>query len=196
MDTLLERVKDFADNAHGEQLRRYTKERYIVHPLRVMEICNEYTEDKTILAAALLHDVLEDTQVTKEELHTFLKDLMSEQEANKTVRLIVELTDVFIKKDYPQWNRDTRKAKEAARLEKTSGASQTVKYADIIDNCVEMATHDEDEFAPKFLKECRSLLKHIAKGNKQLYKRAVTTVDNCLQQLQQQKKKRKRLAEE
>jgi (p)ppGpp synthase/HD superfamily hydrolase len=189
MDTLLEQVKDFADNAHGEQVRRYTKERYIVHPVKVMEICSEYTEDKTILAAALLHDVLEDTATTKEQLHNFLQGLMTEQEANRTVELVVELTDVFIKKDYPQWNRATRKAKEAARLEKTSGASQTVKYADIIDNCVDIATHDEDEFAPKFLKECRSLLKHIPKGDVRLYKRAVQTVDNCITQLQEQMRK-------
>jgi (p)ppGpp synthase/HD superfamily hydrolase len=185
MDTLLKQVKEFADRAHGEQQRRYTKERYIVHPVRVMELCSEYTEDKSILSAALLHDVLEDTPVTKEELQQFLNGLMNEHEANKTMRLVVELTDVYTKTNYPQWNRDTRKAKEASRIEKTCGTSQTIKYADIIDNCLEMATHSEDEFALKFLKECRAVLKHIPKGNKQLYRRAVITVDSCLQQLQQ-----------
>jgi hypothetical protein len=130
--------------------------------------------------------------VTKEELQQFLNGLMSEQEANKVVRLVVELTDVYTKTNYPQWNRDTRKAKEATRLEKTSGASQTIKYADIIDNCLEMSTHNEDEFAPKFLKECRSVLKHIPNGNKELYKRAVITVDSCLQQLQQKNRKQKK----
>jgi len=40
MDTLLKLVKEFADGAHGGQQRRYTKERYIVHPVRVMELCN------------------------------------------------------------------------------------------------------------------------------------------------------------
>ncbi|HTM65727.1 MAG TPA: HD domain-containing protein [Flavipsychrobacter sp.] len=192
MDTLLKQVKEFADRAHGEQQRRYTKERYIVHPVRIMELCSEYTEDKSILSAALLHDVLEDTPVTKEELQQFLNGLMNEHKANKTVRLVVELTDVYTKTNYPQWNRDTRKAKEASRIEKTSGASQTIKYADIIDNCLEMATHSEDEFALKFLKECRSVLKHIPKGDKQLYRRAVITVESCLQQLQQQNRKQKR----
>jgi len=63
MDKVLEQVKDFADKAHGDQLRKYTPDRYIVHPMRVMLICQEYTDDSQILAAALLHDVLEDTPV-------------------------------------------------------------------------------------------------------------------------------------
>ena len=41
--------------------------RYIVHPAEVMEICSQYTNDITILAAALLHDVLEDIPVTRNE---------------------------------------------------------------------------------------------------------------------------------
>src|SRR4051812_49401817 len=104
-DAILDEVKDFADKAHGNQMRRYTPERYIVHPVRVMKTCREYSNDVTILAAALLHDVLEDTPVKKEELKTFLLKLMSEEEANKTVQLVEELTDVYIKENYPHWNR-------------------------------------------------------------------------------------------
>lgn len=57
MEEVLEQIRDFADKAHGEQMRKYTPERYIVHPVRVMKICREYTDDITVLAAALLHDV-------------------------------------------------------------------------------------------------------------------------------------------
>ncbi|MGN6567929.1 MAG: hypothetical protein ACTHJ0_08255 [Flavipsychrobacter sp.] len=35
----LEEVIAFADKAHGSQMRKYTPERYIVHPIRVMELC-------------------------------------------------------------------------------------------------------------------------------------------------------------
>jgi (p)ppGpp synthase/HD superfamily hydrolase len=61
MDPSLETIKDFANKAHGDQKRRYTPDKYVVHPIRVMELCKEYTNDVTVLAAALLHDVLEDT---------------------------------------------------------------------------------------------------------------------------------------
>src|SRR5918993_5563128 len=91
----------FADKCHGEQMRRYEPDRYIVHPTRVMEICRQYTSELPQLAAAILHDVLEDTPVTVEELEQFLKTVMSETEAAETIRLVLELTDVYVKEDYP-----------------------------------------------------------------------------------------------
>src|SRR5690606_23122807 len=98
--------------AHGEQLRKYTPDRYIVHPIRVMLICQEYTDDIAMLSAALLHDVLEDTPVQKDELKGFLMTVMSPEQAITTLKYVVELTDVFTKKDYPALNRRKRKLKE------------------------------------------------------------------------------------
>jgi (p)ppGpp synthase/HD superfamily hydrolase len=60
-EKILQEIIQFADLAHGKQVRRYTSERYIVHPVRVMETCRQYTNDISVLAAAILHDVLEDT---------------------------------------------------------------------------------------------------------------------------------------
>ena len=181
-NAILEEIKDFADRAHGNQMRRYTPERYIVHPIRVMNTCKEYTNDITILAAALLHDVLEDTAVTKEELQGFLLKLMSEEDAKRTVQLVEELTDVYIKENYPQWNRKKRKIKETERLEKTSAAAQTIKYADIIDNAPEV-TEKEPDFAKKFIPEYRALLKRITKGNPVLYEKAKEVVNTCMARL-------------
>lgn len=181
-DTLLEEVKDFADRAHGNQMRKYTPERYIVHPVRVMQTCKEYTNDLPILAAALLHDVLEDTPVTKEELQAFLLKLMSVDDAKRTVQLVEELTDVYVKENYPNWNRRKRKQKEAERLEKTSAAAQTIKYADIIDNAPEV-TEKEPDFAQRFIPEYKALLQRITKGNPVLYEKAREVVNTCMAQL-------------
>jgi guanosine-3',5'-bis(diphosphate) 3'-pyrophosphohydrolase len=179
MEDILDKIKAFADKCHGEQMRRYANDPYIVHPERVMKICGEYTRDLTVLAAALLHDVLEDTKATKEDIKEFLLQVMSPAEVNKTVQLVEELTDVYIKENYPKWNRRKRKNKEADRFENTSAEAQTIKYADIIDNAPEIAEKDPD-FAKRFLPEYRALLKRIPKGNAELYKRAVETVDNCI----------------
>ena len=187
MEEILQQVRDFADKAHGDQMRKYTPERYIVHPVRVMNICRAYTDDVTILAAALLHDVIEDTPVKKEGIREFLLKLMTPAQADRTTQLVVELSDVYVKKDYPQWNRRKRKEKETARLEKTSPDSQTIKYADIIDNSAEIINHDTD-FAPLFLHECRAILKKLDKGNPELYKKAVETVDNCIVQINKKPK--------
>jgi len=182
IELILTAITTFADKAHNEQMRRYSPERYIVHPIRVMQTCKTYTQDIAILAAALLHDVLEDTPVTKNELKAFLLTLMSEEEATKTLQLVEELTDVFIKENYPHWNRKQRKRKEAERLEKVSTAAQTIKYADIIDNAPEITEKDKD-FAKRFIPEYRALLKRITKGNPVLYERAKQVVNDCMMQL-------------
>jgi (p)ppGpp synthase/HD superfamily hydrolase len=181
METL-EKIQHFADAAHGNQMRKYTPERYIAHPLRVMHLCSAFTTDETILASALLHDVLEDTEVTPEDIRTFLFPLLGKQGTEKTLHLVTELTDVYIKRDYPHLNRRKRKQMERARMAGISPEAQTVKYADILDNCREIVSHDPS-FARVFLRECKHLLKHMTKGNAQLYKAAANEINTGLQAL-------------
>jgi guanosine-3',5'-bis(diphosphate) 3'-pyrophosphohydrolase len=183
VEEILDKVKDFADKAHGDQTRKYTPERYIVHPIRVMNICREYTDALPVLAASLLHDVLEDTAVTSRDMNQFLVTLLGPQQAARTTKLVEELTDIYTKKNYPNWNRRKRKAKEAERIEKLSPESQTIKYADIIDNCKEIVEYDP-EFAGVFIRECRSLLKKMLKGDQELYRIACNTVDECIRRLE------------
>lgn len=176
---ILLQVRDFADQAHGIQKRKYTPDRYIVHPIRVMEILKNYTSEIPVLAAALLHDVLEDTPVKKDELMHFLLTIMSEPESKKTLALVEELSDIYTKKAYPAYNRRKRKSLELGRMQKISPEAQTIKYADIIDNCQEIVQHDPD-FARVFLNECKALLKKIQDGNPELYKIAMENVDRNL----------------
>jgi (p)ppGpp synthase/HD superfamily hydrolase len=176
---ILGQVKIFADNCHGNQMRRYVPDRYIVHPVRVMETLKQYTNDVRVLAAALLHDVLEDTPVGKEEIRKFLVTVVTEAQADAVVQIVEELTDVYIKEKYPKWNRRKRKNKEADRLEKTSPEAQTIKYADIIDNAPEIAEKDPD-FARRFLREYKAILKRMDKGNPELREKAIETVNACI----------------
>jgi (p)ppGpp synthase/HD superfamily hydrolase len=182
MEELLEKVKAFAREAHGEQRRKYAPEPYIAHLVRVMETCREYTQDAVVLSAALLHDVLEDTPYRQQHLLAFLNQHMPPAAAGRTVELVTELTDVYVKAAYPQWNRRKRKARELERLEKTSADSQTIKYADIIDNCREIVRQDP-LFARVFLSECNTLLKKLTRGNHTLYQQAVETVQQGLREL-------------
>lgn len=182
-DEILRLVKEFADEAHGDQMRKYVPQRYIVHPVEVMEICSQYTDDISVLCAALLHDVLEDTPTTQKEIETFLREILSVEETKKAVQYTVEMTDVYTKEAYPNLNRRARKEREHERAAKTSPEAQTIKYADIISNSIDISKHDKD-FGPKFLREVRSLLKKIDKGNPDLYKMAVETVDNCIKEME------------
>jgi GTP pyrophosphokinase len=73
--TLLKKAYVFAARAHKGQIRR-SGEPYLSHPLEVARLLSEMKLDITTLAAGLLHDVLEDTDVTAEDLEkNFGKDI-------------------------------------------------------------------------------------------------------------------------
>ena len=178
INKILKAVRDFADQAHGEQMRKYVPKRYIVHPEEVMEICREYTDELPVLAAALLHDVLEDTPVTEQDIAAFLQPLMPQAEAKQTLKLTVDLTDVHTKQAFPHLNRRRRKDKENERLSKAAPNAQTIKYADIISNAVDITAHDK-HFARVYLREMEMLLSVMKSGNRELHQRAVETIREC-----------------
>lgn len=68
MAKLLDRAIEFAAVKHAGQERKGTTIPYITHVIEAMEIVSRMTEDEEIRAAAVLHDTLEDTETTKEEL--------------------------------------------------------------------------------------------------------------------------------
>ncbi len=65
--SLVRKAYEVAREAHGDQLRR-SGEPYIIHPLAVAIILAELEMDKETIIAGLLHDVIEDTGITEEEL--------------------------------------------------------------------------------------------------------------------------------
>jgi GTP pyrophosphokinase len=67
---LVERAFEFSESAHRGQFRK-SGEPYITHPLAVASILSQWRLDAEGLAAALLHDVMEDTSVTRNELEKF-----------------------------------------------------------------------------------------------------------------------------
>ena len=69
LDTeLLDRAIVFAVRAHGGTERRGKGFPYIVHPMEAVEIVATMTSDQELLAAAALHDTVEDTDVTVEQI--------------------------------------------------------------------------------------------------------------------------------
>lgn len=64
---IIEKAYKFAAKAHKEH-KRFSGEPYIIHPLAVAEILAGLEQDVLTIAAALLHDVLEDADVTSEQL--------------------------------------------------------------------------------------------------------------------------------
>ena len=178
----MEKIQDFADHSHGNQMRKYTPERYIVHPVRVMKICRNYSSDISVHAAALLHDVIEDTPVSAIAIQKFLSEVMTDLQVTKTINLVIELTDVFTKSDYPKLNRRKRKTLETDRLSKVSADAQIIKYADLIDNAIDIINHDP-QFGRVFVYEAKTLLLAMRKGNDDLRQLAIKIIESCLNKL-------------
>ncbi|MCQ2277159.1 MAG: HD domain-containing protein [Bacteroidales bacterium] len=65
---LLDRALKFAIDAHANTERRGKGFPYIVHPMEAVEIVASITPDQELLAAAALHDTVEDTNVTVEQI--------------------------------------------------------------------------------------------------------------------------------
>ena len=66
--TAFEQAIIFAVRAHEGQRRRGETTPYIIHPMEVAAICASMTSDEDVLAAAVLHDTVEDTNATLEQI--------------------------------------------------------------------------------------------------------------------------------
>ena len=66
--TIVERAIQFAVFAHAGTKRKGKERPYILHPIEAMTIAAGLTEDEEVLAAAVLHDVVEDTNLNGEDI--------------------------------------------------------------------------------------------------------------------------------
>tara|TARA_B100000131_G_scaffold27433_1_gene26041 strand:- start:6606 stop:7106 length:501 start_codon:yes stop_codon:yes gene_type:complete len=160
MNPVVKKALEFATEAHSSQKRKYTGEPYIVHPVEVMSIVKTVEHDDEMLAAALLHDVVEDTPTSITDIRQHFGDDIAS--------LVDDLTDVSKPED---GNRKTRKALDRAHTAKASARAQTIKLADLISNSSDILENDP-RFAKVYLAEKELLLEVLTKGNKELYERA------------------------
>ena len=96
MGELLNKAIVFATNAHDGQFRKSTDIPYILHPVEAASIVGTMTTDDKILAAAVLHDVVEDTNTTVEQVKELFGDrvahLVASESENKRENLPAEST--------------------------------------------------------------------------------------------------------
>ena len=94
LDTsLLDRAIEFAVRAHAGTERRGKGFPYIVHPMESMAIVATMTPDQEVLAAAALHDVVEDTDVTVEEIRAAFGDRVASLVACESDIVLAELSE-------------------------------------------------------------------------------------------------------
>ncbi len=173
MSDLIERAKDYATMAHQriDQRRKYSKQPYEVHLQAVATLVAGVTDDEEAIAAAWLHDTVEDTPATLEDIE--------ENFGQSVAELVEELTDVSKPSD---GNRAKRKALDRSYLAQASPRAKTVKLADLIDNCRDIARHDK-RFAKVYLVEMGALLEVLGDGDEKLYQQASRLYTDHMQKL-------------
>lgn len=160
---ITEKARVFAVAAHQAMghTRKYTGEPYIHHPTEVVSILkNAGIQCPNILAAAWLHDVVEDTGVNIDVILLEFGQCIAE--------LVSGLTSISKLEDGNRW---ARKAIDREHTAAQSPECKTIKLADIISNCRSIHKHDA-LFARVYLAEKRQLLEVLRGGNEYLWKEA------------------------
>lgn len=162
-DWFYDKVFEYAFDKHKDQVRKYTNEPYINHPRNVAKWIGLMAEKLTsgvryisldtiykLQEVAYLHDTVEDTDATFEEIErefgTYFKEM------------VYWLTNVSKPED---GNRKIRKQLDAEHICQAPLDAIIVKLADIYDNCKDIVDNDS-EFAKKYLEEKHTLLKMLA----------------------------------
>ena len=148
MSDLEARAQQFAAQAHGaiNQRRKFTGELYIVHPAAVVKLVRSVPHDEAMLAAAWLHDVVEDTPVTLTEVVVAF--------GSEVAGLVGWLTKTATKAD---GDRAARQALNIAHSAAAPARAQTIKMADVVDN-IRTVAKLSPEFARAYLPEKAALV--------------------------------------
>lgn len=169
-----QKAETFARLKHGEisHKRKYTGEPYTVHLEEVVKIVKGIPHTPEMIAAAWLHDTVEDTKTTIDEI--------KEEFGNKVAQLVEMLTDVSKSE---QGNRVIRKNIDLEHTAKASSEAKTIKLADLISNSRSIVDGDA-EFARVFLEEKARLLQVLKQGNQTLWKEAFRLMKDGMNKLQ------------
>ena len=123
---VLDRAIIFAVKAHSGTERRGKGYPYIVHPLEAVEIVATMTNDQELLAAAALHDTVEDTDVTIEQIRTEFGDRIAALVAAESDEMPAGVSEE------DSWH--TRKQAAIDRLAKAGREAKMVALGDKLSN--------------------------------------------------------------
>ena len=173
MNDLIGKARLFATAAHGAtgQKRKYTHEPYINHPRAVALMVSVAGGTPEMIAAAWLHDVVEDTAIPIE--------LIYHEFGAPVGALVAGLTDVS---NPVHGNRAARKHVDLLHTAAQSNDCKTIKLADLLHNTESIMRHDRN-FAAVYLAEKRALLAVLAGANPKLHRQATLAVEEGLADL-------------
>lgn len=148
----------FATVAHTGQVRFKVNESdedipYITHPIAVSKLVSKHGGSDEMVVAAILHDVVEDTDVTSDDIF----ELFGEEVGD----MVYDLTDEFTTEAYPDLNRKARKDLERLRMKHISPEAKIIKLCDFIHNTGSIL--NDKNFSVIYLKEKKLTLEESFK---------------------------------
>jgi (p)ppGpp synthase/HD superfamily hydrolase len=164
--TIASKARIYATAAHAAvgPVRKYTGESYMRHPYAVVNLVFSVPHTEEMIASAWLHDVVEDTQVTLDNIAAEFGPVVA--------AMVDDLTDVSRPGD---GDRAAQKVVDRAHTSMASSQAKTIKLADIIDNTQSIVQY-EPEFARVYLREKEVLLPVLVQGDRSLHKIATNLV--------------------
>lgn len=149
---LVLRAAALAVRAHAGQRRKYAPEPYVNHPARVAALVTVRHPEPTLIAAAWLHDVVEDTPV---ELPA-----IADAFGPAVAALVAGCTNADHDDTLP---RAEKKRRDRARLAAQPVAVKRIKLCDRLDNVRDLGAAPTD-FVRLYVGETRALLREALSG--------------------------------
>jgi len=159
---LVGKAKEFATSCHKNQNRKFDGKPYITHPAAVASLVDQYGGTPEMIAAAWLHDVVEDCGVS-------VRDLIAEF-GTDVFGLVWELTNP----------KDLNKSKKAEylldKMNTMSSDALTIKLCDRLNNVSDFQTAPQG-FVKKYAPETKFILDGLASGGRPLTPQQTKLID-------------------
>lgn len=154
----------YANIKHEGQVRKYYGLPYISHPLTVAHIVAKHGGTENMIIASILHDCIEDCNVTKEEIARLFGD--------DVAYLVDGLSHTTV------GNRAQRKHETNLKLGACDSRVKTIKIADNLHNLGSVMKYDP-KFAITYLKEAMVMSEYLADGNQVLFKKWIRVLSSA-----------------
>jgi hypothetical protein len=160
-----------ACSLHGTTQRKTGKQLYANHVIRTaIHAKVRYPESKLLPVIMLLHDVIEDCDITRVTLLQKLKSMnlgYSKSELIEVIRTTWELTNQYTKSKFPGLNKAARNVRESQRLSMSSVLTQKGKSLDIYDNTSDIT--ELGDYAKQYLEGKKYTIEYFVKNNPEVF---------------------------
>lgn len=160
MSESIQKARSIACSSHLMQTRKYTGQPYIIHCAAVASMIDFAQLPGDAVAAAWLHDVVEDSDVTNQDL---VKEFGSD-----VARIVEFCTQISTKND---GDRKAQKLMDIEHYANGCSLAQSIKVADMLDNVPSIVAFDP-VFAKTYLEEKRQLLDKLTLAKSSLLQSA------------------------